>query len=66
MSEWEGIGLQKLHWQDCSESLRTSFRAADSRAEAAKGALAGCLTASAKRHHALLTSSSTHQGVNQP
>ena len=42
MSEWGGIGLQKLHWQDCSEGLRTGFGVAGSGAEAAEGALAGC------------------------
>ena len=40
--KWEGIGLQqlllqRLHWQDCSEGLRTGFRVAGSGAEAAKG-----------------------------
>ena len=45
--EWGGIGLQqlllqRLHWQDCSEGLRTSFEVAGSEAEAAEGALAGC------------------------
>ena len=54
MSEWGGIGLrqlllQRLHWRDGSEGLRTGFgvadseaEAADSEAEAAEGALAGC------------------------
>ena len=69
MSEWEGIGLQqlllqRLHWQYCSEDLRTGFGVAGFGAEAAEG-LAGCCTASARRHHALM-SSSIHQGVDQP
>ena len=46
-SEWGGIGLQqpllqRLHWQHCSEGLRTGFRVAGSEAEAAEGALAVC------------------------
>ena len=45
--EQGGIGLQqlllqRLHWRDCSEGLRTGFRVAGSKAEAAEGALAGC------------------------
>ena len=40
--EWGGIGLQRLHWRDCSEGLRTGFGVAGSEAKAAEGALAGC------------------------
>ena len=45
--KWEGIGLQqlllqRLHWRDCSEGLRTGFGVAGSRAEVAEGALADC------------------------
>ena len=44
MSEWGGIALlqlllQRLHWRDCSEGLRTGFGIAGSEAEAAEDAL---------------------------
>ena len=47
MSEWERIGLQqlllqRLHWRDCSEGLRTGFGVAGSGPEAAEGAPTGC------------------------